>query len=293
MLFMLAKNILIGQGCSDAGICTLDALKPNTSQAVSPEKNQIKMGLSYGAADHSITVLGQYLEYNRQLTGKWGLDVKTTALSQRGNDISAFGMSDLFVNTHFAVNRAAKLTLGVKVPLADGNRIADGRPLPMDYQSSLGTLDLIAGITWEIRRFQLVAALQQPLSQNQNTFFAEDYPVGSPLQSIASTNGFQRSGDVLLRVAYPFHIGQKLNITPGILPIYHLANDTYTAKNGAETAIEGSKGLTVNGNVYVDYAINDSNALQLNVGMPFVVRAARPDGLTRAYIANFEYRIRF
>jgi hypothetical protein len=77
------------------------------------------------------------------------------------------------------------------------------------------------------------------------------------------------------------------------LPIYHLSNDKYTNNLGIENEIKGSQGLTLNGNAYLDYEINNKNALQLNVGMPFVVRDARPDGLTRSFVVNLEYKVKF
>lgn len=78
-----------------------------------------------------------------------------------------------------------------------------------------------------------------------------------------------------------------------MLPIYHLTNDKFTDELNIKREIEGSQGLTLNGNVYFDYEFNAKSSLQLNVGMPFVVRDARPDGLTRSFIANLEYRIKF
>ena len=57
--------------------------------------------------------------------------------------------------------------------------------------------------------------------------------------------------------------------------------------------IIGSQGLTLNGNAYLDYEINSKNIIQLNLGIPFIVRDIRPDGLTRSFIANIEYRIKF
>jgi hypothetical protein len=57
--------------------------------------------------------------------------------------------------------------------------------------------------------------------------------------------------------------------------------------------IKGSQGLTLNGNAYIDYEINSKNIIQLNLGMPFIVRDSRPDGLTRSFIANIEYRVKF
>jgi hypothetical protein len=82
-------------------------------------------------------------------------------------------------------------------------------------------------------------------------------------------------------------------LTPSILPIYHLGNDTYKDELDFEKEIIGSKGLTLNGTMFLDYEINKRNVLQFNLGIPFVVREKRPDGLTRSFIANFEYRIKF
>nr|MBP7274271.1 hypothetical protein [Saprospiraceae bacterium] len=89
------------------------------------------------------------------------------------------------------------------------------------------------------------------------------------------------------------NVVQNLKITPSLLPIFHLTNDKYTDITGVEKEITGSQGLTLHGNIYLDYHIYTTNALQLNIGMPFVVRDARPDGLTRGFIANLEYRIGF
>jgi hypothetical protein len=72
-----------------------------------------------------------------------------------------------------------------------------------------------------------------------------------------------------------------------------LSNDLYTDATNVEREISGSQGLTVNGNVYFDYKLNNKNAFQFNFGMPFVTRTARPDGLTRNWIATLEYAYSF
>ncbi len=97
----------------------------------------------------------------------------------------------------------------------------------------------------------------------------------------------------MLRISYPVNINNKLSVTPGLLPIYHLTNDKYTNALANEVEIEGSQGLTLNGNLFVDYEINSGNAVQLSAGAPFIVRDTRPDGLTRSYVLNLEYRIKF
>lgn len=278
------------QGCSDAGFCTLNGTKPNHS---SEEKNQFKVGISYGGADNNISILGNYVEYSRQITENFGVDAKVTSISQSGNGISNFGLSDIFLNTHYKTSQNINFIAGAKIPLSDANKIKNNLVLPMDYQSSLGTFDLILGIGYDIKKLQLVVALQQPLTQNRNAFVAEGYPTNSAIRNFQTTNQFKRKGDVLFRASYPLKLSEKLTFTPSILPIYHLANDQYTDLLGATKEIKGSQGFTLNGNAYLDYNINQKNALQLNLGVPFVVRDSRPDGLTRTYIANLEYKIKF
>ena len=286
-------QMVFGQGCSDAGFCTLNSFKPSKQETELVKNNQIKIGAFIGSADNSISVWGNYMEYNRQITNKFGLDARINTLAQNGNDLSVFGVSDLFLTGKLSIFKRFKLTLGTKIPLANGNRKDNSLPLSMDYQSSLGTFDLILGGGYEFNKISFVLALQQPLSQNKNEFLAENYPAGSPLRNFQSTNKFIRSGDILLRVSYPFNIGQKLTLTPSLLPIYHLANDQYTDITGVEKEITGSQGLTLNGNLYIDYELNQRNALQLNAGIPFVVRDVRPDGLTRSFVVNLEYKINF
>jgi hypothetical protein len=271
----------------------MDSFKPNSSDSLNQGHNQFKLGLSYGAADHDISVIGAYIEYNKAITTKLGIDAKITMLSQKDDFNSEFGLSDIFINANYRVGKAAIITLGTKIPLTNGNSMKDGRPLPMDFQSSLGTFDLILGIGYKINRFQVIMALQQPLTQNDNAFIADDYPLESEFRNYQSTNKYKRGGDILLRLSYPMNIGNKFKFTPSLLPIYHLTNDKFTDTDGIEKEIDGSQGLTLNANIYFDFQLNEKSSLQLNAGAPMVIRDARPDGLTRHFIVSFEYRIKF
>lgn len=293
LFFTIGADYIYGQGCSDAGFCTINSFKPNSMDSTEVMKSQFKIGGFYGKADNAIVVLGNYLEYYRQLNEKFGLDVKLTSIAQNGNGISTLGLSDFFLNANFKASEKVKLTFGAKIPLSKADKTLDNLPLPMDYQASLGTFDVIFGIGYELKKIQFVAAIQQPLTQNDNQFFASNYPINTELSTFQSTNKFERSGDVLVRVSYPIHIHSKLKLTTSVLPIYHLSNDKYTDEFNVKQEIKGSQGLTLNGNAFLDYEINSKNIIQLNVGMPFVVRDARPDGLTRSFIANIEYRIKF
>jgi hypothetical protein len=292
LIFISARVYLAqAQGCSDAGFCTINSFKPKTGE--SAFSHQVKTGVAYGKADFSVSVISGYVEYTRQFSEKFSSDVKFTSLAQSGNSISVFGLSDVYVNANYQASPKIKFTLGAKIPLQNASKNEEDLPLPMDYQSSLGTFDLLAGVGFAIRNIHLVAAWQQPLTQNKNAFLADEYPPASALSRFPSTRNFKRSGDVLLRISYPLKISERLQFTASVLPIYHLANDRYTDSQQVESEIEGSQGLTLNLNAFLDYQLNDKSSVQLNAGFPTVVREARPDGLTRSFIATVEYRVRF
>lgn len=298
LFFLLAFSVFAfqhqanAQGCSDAGVCTMESFKPSLKfNNELHNKNQIKIGLSTGKADHEISVIAGYLSYVRNLNDSWTIDAKLTGISQKGNGYSNSGLSDVFLNANYALTENSGISFGVKLPLSQADGKQDGLNLPMDYQSSLGTVDILLGYAQRIHNWQFVLGFQQPITQNKNAF-VNDWDFPNPLQEFRTTNNFKRAGDVLLRVSYPFSLSNKLSFTPSLLPIYHLANDKFTFID-SQYEIKGSSGLTLNANAYFDYNINASNALQLSVGAPLVVRDLRPDGLTRSFVATLEYSFKF
>ena len=279
-------NHFYGQGCSDAGFCTLENFQVQSNDSLD-YKNSFKIGVNLGSADNDVSVFGSYLEYNRKLSKIVDIDVKLNYLSQSISGFSSSALSDAYLVSNFKINPKTKASLGFKIPLTNGNLKDNGIALPMDFQPSLGTFDLILGLSRAYNNLSFALAVQQPLSQNENQFLA---PLGS---GYFSTNNYKRAGDVLFRATYLYKINDKWSLSPSLLPIYHLANDKFTDAANIEREINGSSGLTLNGNAYLNYQVNTRSSLELSLGMPLVVRDARPDGLTRGFVANLEYKIKF
>ncbi len=284
-----------GQGCSDAGACTVAPLRPATVREWQKDQkpNRVRVASAFGSADHDIRIRTAEIGYGRRLDTSLDLDLRLTWMSQSGSVAQVSGLSDIFAMITYKGLADAFFSAGVKVPLSDGNRMANGRPLPMDYQSSLGTTDLLLAAGYIIKNFHLGLVLQQPVAQNSNTFLSTVYPTDEKLSEFQSTNGYKRRGDLLLRVAYPLAITDRLTLTPGVLPIYHLGEDSYTSRVGETRSIEGSSGLTVNGNFFLSYDFPAAGSLELSAGAPLVNRKVRPDGLTRSFMIGLEYRIAF
>lgn len=269
-------------------------MKPHLdSETGEKDRNRIKFGFSNGAADHGVGIVGSFFEYRRTISEEIAIDVKVNFLSQSGSIGSAAGLSDLFFNTTYSFSDRAFGSIGVKIPLSDGNNKENGMPLPMDLQPSLGTTDFISGGGFSVRGIAVAVAIQQPMTQNNNQFLSGQYPSGTALRLIQSTNNYQRSGDALLRISYPVMIDRHWNIVPSLLPIYHLSNDSYTDAAGVEQTISGSQGLTLNGAIFTQYTFDNGQQVEASLGVPFITRSARPDGLTRSYVVTIEYGIRF
>ncbi len=280
------------QGCSDAGFCSVGSFKPGAKHGIGQHSNNtLKIGVGYGAGENNINVIGNYIEYQRRFTDKFSLAGKLTTLAQNGNSVSAFGVSDFLLSGNIGLSEKMHLSTGVKIPLQNAGKTKNSLPLPMDYQASLGTFDFLLGVDYNVKQWMFAIGLQQPLSQNKNQFLATAYPSTSPLSKFNSTKSFKRAGDVLLRASYSYKATDKFTITPSLLPIFHIGNDSYVDGGGVKRTINNSSGATINGNVFLNYAISNKAAIELVLGAPFAVREQRPDGLTRKFVAGLELKL--
>lgn len=281
-----------GQGCSDAGFCTMPTLNPESGhERRTLRHNSVRFAMSYGKADHGIDVRSGYLQFGRSFANGVGIDMKATFVSLSDGKTSSSGLSDIFASAAVPLTDRITGTAGVKIPLGNGNARENNASLPMDFQPTLGTLDVIVGAAFSLDDIHIAVALQQPLTRNKNGFTAEQFPAASSFRKFQSTNEYSRSGDVLLRLSYPVTASEEWSITPGILPIYHLANDSYVDIAGTERTIAGSQGMTLNLNLCAAYTPGPGHTIDTSIGFPVVTRTARPDGLTRSAVVAVEYKI--
>jgi hypothetical protein len=299
LVFITALSInlpkfVAGQGCSDAGFCTLGPLQPENNDSTMLTHSQFITGTFSGLAAKGVIVWGQYLEIDHSFSNRFSTNIKLTSLAQIGNKINVWGLGDVFITPSLKLSKHWGVIGGIKIPLTKADKELNGIPLPMDYQSSFGTTDIIAGIKYRKAKWQLTAAYQMPLTQNKNKFLISDYPEDSPMRKFFSTNGFNRMPDAMLRIAYgPFNTSNRSNFTPALLSVYHITNDSYRDIDANEVIIENSRGLTLNLNFFWDYNINSNQTIQINLGAPVYAREARPDGSTRNVLFNIEYRFGF
>lgn len=291
-LLFVVFNSSFGQGCSDAGICSVNH---HTKSDEEQFKNSVEVATFFGAGKSDVTYFSPYVSYSRKINKVIDVTAKITFSSAQGSfgTRAAFGDSYLIGNYTFKKknNFLWSILLGWKFPFTSSNLKINYFSIPMDYQSSLGTFDLFLGTNLNYKNWDFNAVLQIPIfNNNKNSYFDEF----SNSNDFPTTNLFKRKSDALFRITY--HVKpktQKFVIKPSVLLIYHLGNDSYENVFGERMSISNSSGLTINGNLITIYNLNRVNRLELSVAKPFLVRDIRPDGLTRSYIAGLTYSYSF
>lgn len=294
------------QGCSDAGFCSVGELKSEWKDSAELFKNKIGFTPAIGLGEDNTFIFTPLIQYERQLNKSWSIQTKFTVNYSKGNLGDALGLGDLIQSCSYRFRSKNKvktsLTAGLKIPFSNSNQSYGGKSLPMTYQSSLGTLDFIAGIGLKLQQFKAAFGVQIPLTnlyaadgrKSANNFPADESD-SLDTGPYPATNGFVRAADALFKLEYQWMWGKKAALIPGILSIYHLANDKYQPIKGdpALRSIAGSEGLTINFTLVASYQITRQLKTSLTFGVPLVVRTVRPDGLTRRFVLGPEISYQF
>lgn len=286
-------NQAMAQGCSDAGFCSLGALKE--TNIMEEGKRRLDLGTNTGIGEQHTFTINPYIQYHTTINKHLSLLGKITATYAHGFLGSKFQVGDFYGLATYTFNEGLRLLTGIKIPFTTANATtAEGRGLPLDYQSSLGTYDVVLGFSYIYKRhWEWNAALQAPVIQvNKNTFPPDDY-TDSRVQHFAPTNLFRRRSDVLLRAGYYLSLGKSITVKPNLLAIYHIGEDTYQTPSGIRTAIDGSRGFTLNGALSFVKQFGNSTRLELIAATPFITRKVRADGLTRSAVLNVQYSLFF
>jgi hypothetical protein len=296
-VFSIAVISASAQGCSDAGFCSISGIKTAESQSYDDRQitHLLKSGVAFGVTNPGISVVVPYAEYVGQLSPDFGVSVKVFGGLRMGDITSTAGLSDAILTAQYVVLNNTRLILGGKIPLNRANKQLNGTDLPMSYQTSLGTYDLIVGLQQTYGNFIVAAAWQQPFVQNLNSFTLQNRPAVWGNEFYYETNGYNRSGDILVRLSYRHHPkaeASRWSFVYSILPIYHLQNDTYLDSENKRVEHVNSKGLTLNVNAFASYSLSQSSWFEFSAGFPVVARSVRPDGLS-TFSVGIEYVVRF
>ena len=310
-LFLLTPFTLFSQGCSDAGFCTMGAMKPNQnfSRRVNLKLRSVELSHYIGVNKIGDVITSYTADVNIGLSPKYTVQIKVPYMMVYGKLANTHGLSDISLSA--SRNLIAKekyqvnFTLGAKIPTNKGNFTTENNlPLPNYYQSSLGTYDIVAGASLITKRWLIAVGYQQALNANGNQFLwgpwntsgtkdsaiAREYPLCKDLK---------RGKDIMLRIERNFRLS-RFNAHVGLLGIYRLTKDVYTDKYNHRIAQDGTTGLALSGIAGMGYNFSARSGIKVVFGVRLVQRYQLPqlhglslDGLSREFVNTIGYEYRF
>jgi hypothetical protein len=295
------------QGCSDAGFCTMGAMKPDQqfNKKIQVKLQTLEISFYRGTTTLTPVVYVATADMSFSLNSKTSFQVKLPYQAVTGRLANTSGMGDISLcltknllrNTKYDVN----FSLGAKIPTNGADKSVEGRPLPMYYQTSLGTYDAIAGVSFITSKWLFATGIQIPFNENDNQFVWKAWDGHEEKAYVDRYNqakNLKRGTDIMFRVERNFRFS-RLNFSFGLLPIYRINKDEFTRSGkeaaSAETRIvhPDAKGLALSGIFTTGYHFNVRSGIKMLLGHKLVQRDFNPDGLTREFVSTFSYFYRF
>jgi hypothetical protein len=300
-------HLSFSQGCSDAGFCTMGAMKPDQpfNKKIALKLRSMELSFYRGTTTLTPVIYVATADLNFSLNAKTSFQVKLPYQAVTGRlantsgpgDISLCITRNIITKERYDVN----FSVGAKIPTHDSDKDVNGLPLPMYYQTSLGTYDAIAGVSFITRQWLLATGIQVPLNENGNQFIWSAWDGSDEKAYVDRYNqakNLKRGTDVMLRVERNFRFS-RLNFSLGLLPIYRITRDEFNrsgpAAGSAETRIThpDAKGLALSGIFTAGYNFDVRSGVKLLLGHKIVQRDINPDGLTRELVSSVSYYYRF
>lgn len=309
LLFLILSipSWMYGQGCSDAGFCTMGAMKPDQpfNKKIALKLRSMEFSFYRATTTLSPIVYVATADLNFSLNSRNSFQIKLPyqhvvgGLGTTGTmgDISICFTRNIYTSDAFDLN----LSLGGKIPSNRSDLTANGLPLPMYYQTSLGTFDLISGISLINRKWLLATGIQVPLNQNHNQFTWSEWANSEQADDAFEYNqakDLRRGIDVMFRVERNFRFS-RFNFSAGLLPIYRIKKDEFTktgqAVNSPEVRVSPveAKGLAMSAIGTAGYSFSVRSGIKILVGHKLKQRQVNPDGLTRELVSTVSYIYRF
>ncbi|MTI23004.1 hypothetical protein E1176_18380 [Fulvivirga sp. RKSG066] len=314
LAFVLVQGSVYSQGCSDAGFCSMGAMRPSQvyTKKINFKLRALEFSYYKGETELTPTINAATLDFTFGINEKTNLQFKLPYQWVDGSLGNTAGVADLSLSLTRNMYSTEKFhingTLGFKIPtnngdldeelnsenLTDGVQTAD---LPMYYQTSLGTFDLVLGGAFISKEWMFAAGIQTPIAHNNENDFQYDqwqnYPDPAYLRDYDLATNLERGTDVMLRVERAFHFS-NLDIRAGLLPIFRISKDEILDRDSGERIkLEGTTGMALTGLLNVAYHFNTKHTTRLLYGLKITDRDVNPDGLTRDNVLSLSYVLTF
>lgn len=300
-----------GQGCSDAGFCTMGAMKPDQQYAkrIRIKLRSIELSHYYGRSRFGDKAFNYIIDANIGINEKTTFQVKIPYVRVEGPLTDNQGIGDLSLSLSRLFGNIGPgqlgVTIGSKIPTGEDDKVtATGRTLPLYNQTSLGTYDLVMGASYITSKWLFATGWQHSFGRTNNSFTWNSW-LGTPKEEetlqYPQSRELRRGEDIMLRVERNFRF-LNWNVNIGLLPIYRLNNDkvrlpAVDEDNNFQGIVEkeviGSNGLALTLLLGGGYQFSTQHGIKIINGFRIIKRKKNPDGLSREFVSNVGYVFRF
>lgn len=291
MVFCLLGSIAFAQFSGDAGLGTADNFMTFNPNFHTP-KHMVRLETAVSMSEQNVWVTRPQWVTKLKIYKKGALELRIPFSIHFGNFGENASMSDVQMFWgHAWVNRnhfQFSTRLGVSLPPNNSNVLNRGMPMPMVYQTSLGSYDAMVALDFRYRNWLFSVGYQQPFTSNNNQFLHLYFPNNDEAATYSESNHLLRSPDLSISGAKEFVLRRFL-LGVGMNTIWHFKNDRYEyvstdfppAKQIRE--LPNTKSFTMNVYGRVSYRITDNWLVWLSLGAPVYTKKSRPDGLVRYF----------
>ena len=278
------------QGCSDAGACSvgLDPFSEAGTEGFS--KVQVSVEQTFGLGEKWVFIGQTTAGIKYQLFSKTAVEMRVPFIFTIGNLGSSAGVGDMMLSvtqTVFAgLKQGITIVAGTRLKSNNADFKFDRKPLPMAYQTSLGSNDIIAGIFYYYNLWDFYLAWQHPFNRNNNQYL---HPVGetNDHKLYYESAYLKRGDDMFVRVQRLFRLQNQNSIKVTMLAIYRLQEDQII-KDDENIHLDGSKGITINLGITCNQKLKSGKSLEYALSFPVIDRKYRADGLTRNLVLRIK-----
>ena len=300
-----------GQGCSDAGFCTMGAMRPSQvySKKINFRLRELELNYYTGSTKLSPRINAATLDFTFGINDNMAMQVKLPYMWIDGNLGETSGLGDIswsFTrNVYSTESYHINATLGGKIPtnrsdIREGSNTehttsGEEAVLPMYYQTSLGSFDIVAGGAFISKKWMFAAGIQVALNENENSFSFDDwerYPDPNYLNEHHFATDLRRGTDIMIRAERSFHFS-KWDIRLGVLPIWRITQDEIESTDGERIKEDNTTGLALSVLGNAAYHFSTRHSIRLLYGYKITDREINPDGLTRDDVISLAYVTRF
>ncbi len=289
----LVVGIVAGQGCSDAGACSAGSMDFLQTDQTKTAKIKVSFEQTFGLGEKFVLIGQSTASVRYQLFRNTQLQLRAPFIFAIGNLGSTTGVGDMIFSVTQAIflgqKQGMSFLLGTRLKSNNSDFEFNGNPLPMAYQTSLGTYDILSGIFYFWKKWDFYVAYQHPFNRNNNQYLHPEEETDNNKLYYESAQ-LKRGDDFYLRLQRTFVVKAQNSIKATLLGIYRMQQDQII-KNGENIFLAGSKGITLNVGLTYIQNLKTGKSLEYSLSFPIIDRKYRADGLTRNLVLGVRFEL--